>query len=75
MVGKQLDLRGRICPEPYIVVMRIFTDMKKGEELVALMDSWRCVVMVAEALRVSKMGKVDIEKKDNYYELKIVRVS
>ncbi len=71
---EKLDLRGRECPEPYIIVMRKFMNMKPGDSMEVLMDSWKCAFLVVESMKAVKMGSVNIEKEDNYYVIKLTRL-
>lgn len=67
-------MRGRESPEPYIIVMRKFMNMKPGDSIEILMDSWKCAFLLVESMKAVKMGDVSIEKKDNYYVIKLTKV-
>lgn len=71
---KALDLRGRECPEPYIIVLRKFREMKPGDSITVLMDSWRCAFLLVESMKRMKIGKVDIMKENNYYVIRLTRL-
>ena len=59
-----VDLRGRICPEPYVRAMKLLEQAPRGAVLRLLMDSWRCVVMLVSAVKALGM-KVDVAKHED----------
>ncbi|WP_180385429.1 sulfurtransferase TusA family protein [Pyrodictium delaneyi] len=61
--GEVVDLRGKICPEPYVRAMKLLEQAPKGSVLRIVMDSWRCVIMLVSAVKALGM-KVDVAKHD-----------
>ncbi|BES80925.1 sulfurtransferase TusA family protein [Pyrodictium abyssi] len=59
-----VDLRGRICPEPYVRAMKLLEQAPRGAVLRLLMDSWRCVIMLVSAVKALGM-KVDVAKHED----------
>ena len=49
-------------------------NMKPGDSMEVLMDSWKCAFLVVESMKAVKMGSVNIEKEDNYYVIKLTRL-
>lgn len=67
MVAQQegvVDLRGGICPEPYVRAMKLLEQAPRGTVLRLLMDSWRCVIMLASAAKALGM-KVGVAKHED----------
>lgn len=67
-----MDFRGIDCPEPLIKVARELTKLSSGNTLVVLTDIPQCVEAIKDTIEGFAVGAVVINKKENYYELKII---
>jgi TusA-related sulfurtransferase len=67
-------LREKICPEPFLVIMKRFSELEPGESIEAVLDSWRCVLLLVEAMKSTKTGVADVEEKDDYYYVRVTKL-
>jgi len=65
----QLDFRGEDCPGPLVKTIRALTKIKRGEQLTILTTSKECVEMIKQTIEVFEIAKIEIHRKDNYYEI------
>ena len=74
MVTRELDLRGRVCPEPYLLALRELARVEAGSTLVVLMDSWKCALLLVESVRQTGMGEAKLEELgEGLYRVTVVK--
>ncbi len=70
----ELDLRGKVCPEPYILALKEFAKLSKGDEMTVIMDSWKCAILLVESVKGMGLGEAKLkEEGENLYRVDLVK--
>lgn len=68
-----LDFRGEDCPGPLIKALRVFARLKRGESLTVLTDVEECVRLLKENIQEAGLGRVNVYRRQEFFEVKIIR--
>jgi len=64
-----LDARGKGCPKPAVEALKIFNELKPGEELVLYTDEEKCLDIIKGFIATLGMGSLEYRRKDGYLEI------
>ena len=67
---KQIDTRGRSCPEPVVMTKNVLDQLSEGESFEVLVGEEVARENVSRLVK-SSGAKAEIETIDNYYKLKV----
>jgi len=68
------DLRGKVCPEGYVLTMRIIDKLRPGESAEVLMDSFECAAMVVYALKEDRRVVAKVDRSGSLVRFTFTRV-
>lgn len=63
------DFRGEDCPGPLIKAMKALAEARRGDTIVILTTSSRCVEMIKEIVKGLGLGNINVLQKDGYIEI------
>ncbi len=76
METRSLDLRGRVCPEPYIIALKEFSKLPQGARMEVLMDSWKCALLLVESVKQLGIGEAVLrEEGEQVYRIELVKTA
>ncbi len=68
-----LDLRGEDCPGPVIKTLKKLAELPDGAELLVLMTSYECAVILISNLAAAKLGRAKVERDGKLIKMYIVK--
>jgi len=73
-VPRILDVRGKGCPNPAYEALKVFSELRSGEELVVYTDEEQCLYIIKGFIDALDNGVVEHRKKDGYLEIIIKNI-
>ena len=68
-MARVLDARGKGCPRPAVEALKIFSELKPGEELVVYTDEEKCLEIIKGFIAALGIGTLEHRKRDGYLEI------
>ncbi len=64
-----------MCPEGYVLVMRVLDSLRPGDEAEVIMDSYECAAMVVYSLTHNRSIKLSVDRDGSLIRLRFMRLS